>query len=146
MNRQRISTAPQSRLVDTRSLGVLVVDDEPHVRAIVSRLLKELGFAVFEAIGASEALEIWNDHADRISVVITDVRMPGMTGPQLAANLADAGANVELLFMSGALVAPEIETEPWFLQKPFTPEALTAKIRCAIECGSGWRSRSALHP
>ena len=159
MNRQRVNTPPEipiaRRLADTRqrsanhhtrSPGVLVVDDEQHVREIVVRVLQGLGFAVYEASGASEALRIWNLEADRIGLVITDVQMPGMTGPQLAANLADAGANVELLLMSGALFAPELEREAWFLPKPFTPDELTAKIRYAIESGSGWRHRSALHP
>jgi DNA-binding response OmpR family regulator len=106
---------------------VLVVDDEPIVRSFVLRALGEAGFQALEAASGSEALALLGTGgAPAVGLVITDWSMPGMSGVQLAARLAEQWAGLPVLLVSGQ------EPTGWsgpFLPKPFTPDQLVEVVR-----------------
>jgi DNA-binding response OmpR family regulator len=81
--------------------GVLVVDDEHMVRAMVQLGLERQGFNVWQACGGREALRLYRKHRDDIAVVLLDVRMPGLDGPQTLEALRELNPEVRACFMSG---------------------------------------------
>jgi two-component system cell cycle sensor histidine kinase/response regulator CckA len=113
---------------------ILVVDDEPVVRAMMTRSLREAGYTVLEADGAPTALALAREHAGSIHAVVTDLAMPGMRGRELARTLAASMPSVRVLFVSG-FAGDEVERlglleagRP-FLSKPFAPELLVERVR-----------------
>jgi CheY-like chemotaxis protein len=85
---------------EPRAIRVLVVDDEPVLRTMLRRMLAKAGFEVMLAESGEAALELLEGGADA-DLLLSDVRMPGLTGPQLAARLAQRDPPV-VVFMSGA--------------------------------------------
>ncbi len=122
------------------SNAVLVVDDDQLVGNVVACVLDEAGFKMFTATNAVEALGVWRAHRADIRVVVTDVNMPTMSGPEMAAQMLEQNANVEVLFMSGGSFASMSWDDAVFLAKPFTPEELVGRVRRAFDWGTGWRS------
>jgi two-component system cell cycle sensor histidine kinase/response regulator CckA len=109
---------------------ILLVEDQPDVRAFAVQALRSLGYTVLEAASASDALAQYEQtHAD---LVLTDLVMPGMSGRELHARLAALRPNLKLIFMSGYAAAAAEDTGLHFIQKPFTPEELAAKIRSVL--------------
>jgi two-component system, cell cycle sensor histidine kinase and response regulator CckA len=113
---------------------VLVVEDEPSVRSIVSRVLREQGYLVLEAPHGRDALTIAEDSNTRIDLVIADVVMPGLTGRDLAQRLRGLRPGVPVLFTSGYTGHDVVERglieRDWpFLAKPVIPDALGRKVR-----------------
>ncbi len=80
--------------------AVLVVDDDPDVRAIAVQMFEMLGLAVFEASSGPEALRLLGEHPE-ISVLFSDVRMPGMSGPELAAEARKLRPGLRVALTSG---------------------------------------------
>jgi len=117
---------------------ILVVEDDALVRGFVAYVLGAAGLTVLTASNGEEGLEVWRKHRADVGVLLTDIEMPGMSGPELAAQLAEENANVALLFMSGG--ASTLSDDDGFLAKPFTPDELVQKVRGAIDEGSDWRS------
>jgi CheY-like chemotaxis protein len=128
------------RPAELRASGelVLVVEDDAPVRAIAARVLAEAGYRVLEAESGARALELLeatlDATKDRLSLLFTDVVMPGMSGPELAAEVTRVAPGTPVLFTSGytngeifrrGLLAPGAA----FLAKPFTPEALVREVR-----------------
>jgi CheY-like chemotaxis protein len=116
-----------------RSGVVLVVDDDPDVREFARRSLEAVGFTVLPAAGAEEALSVVERSADRVDVLLTDVVMPRVGGPELAALIRAEWPDVGVVFMSGA--AEDVIREggalarTWdFLSKPFSGEALIEAV------------------
>ena len=116
---------------------ILVVEDEEAVRHVAARALLDAGFRVREAASAQEALELMADGGDRVSLVLTDVVMPGMSGKELAKSIQALAPGTPVLFTSGytdgeivrrGLLSPNAA----FLQKPFTPDGLVNSIRQAL--------------
>ncbi len=112
---------------------ILVAEDDDGTRATVARMLGRLGHSVILAPDGQQALRLAEQHADRIDLLLTDVMMPGMSGPQLTARLRARGQMLPVIFMSGypedALAEAEglcIETD--FLPKPFTSAVLSRKV------------------
>jgi len=104
---------------------VLVVEDEPPVREVLSRTLAEAGYDVLQASNGLEALDLVARRARPVDAVITDLRMPGMGGRELAARLAERVPAPPILFMSG-FNSPRtsgVLPGPVF-QKPFDNERL----------------------
>ena len=102
----------------------LVVDDEEGVRSIMARVLELRSFEVLVAASGAEALEIMLREGAGIRALITDVRMPGMTGVELARQVAAGGMDLPVLFISGQLDTPMPVSWPGqrprrFLGKPF---------------------------
>ena len=118
----------------SEGVTVLVVEDEDAIRASIRRLLQREGYSVLEASDGAEALELLEDKAtDQVALVLTDLRMPGMDGRQLAAALARRRPSLPIVFMSGftaqlmdlRLVSPHLA----FLAKPFRDSDLLATVR-----------------
>lgn len=112
---------------------VLVVEDDPAVREVMVRILREQGYTVLEAASADEALQI-AARAEGIQLLLTDVVMPKMSGKALAERLRVIYPNLKVLYVSGysdnAIAHHGIfEKGIAFLQKPFTIAALARKVR-----------------
>ena len=113
---------------------VLVVDDEEMVRRLAVRILLGQGYRVLDASGGQEAIQMLQRAADRIDGVLTDVAMPGLGGRQLGETISRCWPRVRVLYMSGFPANRMVDegaldpTSP-FLQKPFTKEQLTRKVR-----------------
>lgn len=115
------------------SATILLVEDEADVRKVVTRMLTAGGYTVLEADGPRKALTLFEEHGDRIDLLLTDVIMPEMNGSELSGKIAQLNPGIKTLFMSGfaAGVIGDTGILPDglnFLQKPFAPDALMAKI------------------
>jgi PAS domain S-box-containing protein len=120
---------------------VLVVEDEPGVRALVCRTLEREGCTVMAATDGEEALEIALAHAGHIDLVVTDVVMPRLGGRDLATRLIATRPGLRFLFISGYaddVRAPHDFAVPAgaFLAKPFTPEHLVDRVRALLHGGA----------
>jgi len=117
---------------------ILVVEDDPQIRALVRGVLDASGYTVLEAQRGDEAIRLGEEHADPIHLLLTDVVLPGMSGRDLAHQLAARHPELRALFMSGytdQVVVEQGLVEPRapFLQKPFTPEGLRRKLREVLD-------------
>jgi CheY-like chemotaxis protein len=113
---------------------VLLVEDEDLVRSLAQRVLEGKGYRVFTAPCGAEALELFPTLPARVDLVVTDVVMPGIGGRELAERLRERQPGLRILFMSGytadEILRQGIEAEAvWFIEKPFTPDALARKVR-----------------
>ena len=108
---------------------VLVVDDEPVALAVLQRTL-EPHYHVLTATDGLKALDIIGAWGPSIRVVVTDVRMPGLSGPALAAHLARLDRTPAILFVSG-FTDPDLPGE--VLAKPFKPDALLSAVSRLLE-------------
>ena len=113
---------------------ILVVDDEEAVLAMVRDVLTLAGHEVLEAGGGAEALEIEQAHAGPIDLLLTDIVMPGLSGPDLARKFAARRPRAKLLFMSAFSLVDmahhtiSIDQGVPILTKPFTLDALERKV------------------
>jgi len=117
---------------------VLLVEDETAVRSLLRDILESNGYVVLEASRAAEALETSERHRGPIQLLLTDVVMPGISGRKLADRLKTLRPETRVLYMSGYTDTAIVQhglLEPGvaFLQKPFTPEALSRKIREVLD-------------
>jgi CheY-like chemotaxis protein len=126
--------------VHAGSLGetVLVAEDDEQVRAVVRRVLARAGYQVLEARSGGEALAIAERHLESIDLLVTDVVMPEMGGPELAAALKGRRPSLRLLYMSGytddsVLRHGILEGDVAFIQKPLTPDLLLRKVRETLD-------------
>ncbi|HET8734785.1 MAG TPA: PAS domain S-box protein [Anaeromyxobacteraceae bacterium] len=138
--------APSSRASTARpGESVLVVEDDDLVRRITVRTLKKAGFEVVSGATLEEALARLHEEAARPHVLLTDVRMPGRSGPEVSAALSREIPGLKTVFMSGwsddELSADGVPAGSLFLQKPFSTEDLVDRIREAI--GDGRLERQA---
>jgi two-component system cell cycle sensor histidine kinase/response regulator CckA len=115
-----------------RPAVILVVDDDASVLIAARRILARYGYTVLEAAGGEEALQVARENAQRIDIVLTDVRMPGLDGPSLVRQLAGVLPAVRVVYMSGytdGRLDHELPTSGRaFLPKPFTIEELTRAL------------------
>ncbi len=127
---------PQAAPAPEKS-NILVVEDEPSLRAIVAGYVRECGHVVYEAANAQEAATVSSSHL--IDLLLTDIVMPGASGPALASTLVEAHPEMKVIFMSGyadhaALELAVLQPNALFLQKPFRLSDLMARIRQALAC------------
>ncbi|HKW65014.1 MAG TPA: PAS domain S-box protein [Candidatus Acidoferrum sp.] len=113
---------------------ILLVEDEPAVRELARTVLSEQGYKVIEAQNSEDAVRLAGRHRSEIHLLLTDVIMPGMSGRDLAKHLTALHPYLRVLYMSGYTnnVIGEngaLEEGLSFLQKPFTPRALTQRVR-----------------
>jgi len=112
---------------DVTGHRVLVVDDDSRVRSYIKTILQSVHLQVLEAGDGLEALEVFRAWRGRIDLVITDIRMPRMTGTDLAISLRSDCPAIPLIFVSGES-APACMNDPkkgfLFIEKPFAPKAL----------------------
>ncbi len=124
--------APSERGTGPRSVGtILVVDDECDVRRIICDVLRIASFEILEAPGGAEALDIARDFPGSIDLLLTDVVMPGLSGPELARKLRTLRPNMDVLFMSGYAERSVADLGPrdHYIQKPFPPGELFVQVR-----------------
>jgi two-component system cell cycle sensor histidine kinase/response regulator CckA len=117
---------------------VLVVEDEAAVRQLVRRSLEAVGLTVVEAENGHQALEVVSGRREPPKLVLTDVIMPGLNGRELSERLATSQPGLPVLFMSGytgedVQARSLLPQEAAFIQKPFAPEELVAKVRTMLE-------------
>jgi CheY-like chemotaxis protein len=121
---------------------ILVVEDEASVRYMMKRTLEEAGYTVLDAASAGEALEVITRTRDKISLLLTDVVMPGRNGRELSEEVGKLAPDMSVLFTSG-YTDGEIERRGLlrpgaaFIQKPLTPAALVRAVRERLEVASG---------
>ncbi len=117
---------------------ILVVEDDPMVRRLVTQVLHKSGYTVLEAAGGAEAAAICADRSRAIDLMVTDVVMPVTSGRELAARLRSARPRMRVLYMSGytddsVVRGGLLDASMAFLQKPFTATALTRKVRDVLD-------------
>jgi two-component system, cell cycle sensor histidine kinase and response regulator CckA len=113
---------------------ILLAEDEDGVRHVVTQMLREQGYTVLPANGGAEALRIAQSHSGPLELLVSDVMMPRMSGPELAERLRGLRPEMRVLFVSGytdgeIVRGGELEPGTDFLQKPFTREQLAMKVR-----------------
>ncbi len=121
---------------------ILVVEDESSLRLAMRHMLSRNGYAVIEAANGTEALAVLGNLDDSIDLVLTDVIMPSMSGPELVSALRSQQPDLPVIFMSAYAGERLTEqgvnvTEHEFIQKPFTSQTLLDKIRHAFDQGGG---------
>ena len=115
------------------SATVLIVDDDPALLSILAEQVSMFGYQPLMASSGEKALEIVPHHPE-IDLLLTDVMMPSMNGVDLARQVVELFPEIKILFMSG-YICPSLahygvqDNDPFFLQKPFTPNALISKMR-----------------
>ncbi len=111
---------------------VLVVEDEKPVRDLTVRMLRQLGYSVLSAASGVEALDISNSYPGKISLLVTDVVMPQMSGRQVADALLPTRPDLKVLYLSGytedTVIHHGIQSGVDFLPKPFSRETLSKKL------------------
>jgi CheY-like chemotaxis protein len=117
-------------------MTVLVVEDEPAVRAVVVRSLERGGFRVLQASDAAAALQV-ADREGRPDLVLTDLMMPGIGGAELARRLKARWPGLPVLFMSGYSAEDLrrqglVDPEGVIIQKPFKPDALLKSVNLVL--------------
>jgi CheY-like chemotaxis protein len=121
---------------------VLVVEDEVLVRMMISDLLQEAGFKTVEAADPAEALAILEARED-VSVLVTDVNMPGLDGLALSRHVSANWPKIEIIISSGRIrPAPsEIPERATFIAKPWPNEVLIRRVREALARAVAPRSK-----
>jgi PAS domain S-box-containing protein len=117
---------------------ILLVEDESQVRTIVANILQRQGYRVLSAPNAAEALALSEAHEGTIDLLVSDVVMPRMSGPELAKRIAPMRPAMKVLCMSGytddSIVRHGVlDAGVAFLQKPITPSALASKVRAVLD-------------
>ena len=116
------------------ALRLLVVEDDKLIRKQIARILRRQGHQVLTAASGPEALQLYASHPERIHLVLTDVVMPHMDGPELARRLRESTPALQVLFTSGydpGLMAPDgiLDADVSFIAKPFTRLELLQKVQ-----------------
>ena len=116
---------------------ILVVEDQPEVLSLLADALQMVGYRVLTAAHPDDGLAIGDEHAEQIDLVLTDVVMPGMNGPEMAQRLVFRHPLLRVLYLSGhdpetlgPLGVPE--DGPAILRKPFTLDALVERVSGAL--------------
>jgi two-component system, cell cycle sensor histidine kinase and response regulator CckA len=117
---------------------VLLVEDDAGVRALAQLVLSRYGYTVLTAGDGSEALSVAADHAGGIDVLVTDVVMPRMKGPELAEEVVRLRPGIRVLYMSGYTDAMELPENAVgdVVPKPFSEETLVRKVRDALDANA----------
>ena len=117
---------------------VLLAEDNEAVRVLTERVLRSEGYSVLVAAHGYEALQLAQAHAGTIHLLLTDVMMPGMSGPRLAEELEGDRPETAVLFMSGYTEQTVVERGSLregiiYLQKPFSPGVLIRRVREVLD-------------
>jgi two-component system cell cycle sensor histidine kinase/response regulator CckA len=124
-------TSPEPATKET----ILLVDDEQSVRAIVVKILRRAQYNVLEAESGEAALRISDSHPAKIDLLISDMYMPGLRGPEVALALAPKRPGLRVLFMSGYADQDSRSGVPVganFLNKPFSGKELAAAVEAVL--------------
>jgi PAS domain S-box-containing protein len=130
-----LSAAPRARARQGGSETILVAEDDLGVRRVLLRTLRALGYSVLEAVDGAEAVERARSHEGTIHLLLSDVIMPRLRGPDAARAIRELRPAIRVLFITG--YAGEHDSTLWnegpVLGKPFTPDALAARIREVLD-------------
>ena len=116
--------APEAGETDRARL--MIVDDDPQVRTVVAEFVQDIGYHVIQASNGDEALALLERNPD-LHMMITDIRMPGMSGIELADVATQRRRDLKVILISGYFVAQQVRRR--FLRKPFRMRDLEAAIR-----------------
>jgi len=139
---EALPAAKSGRGEQKGSETVLLVEDQPEVRELARMALMEKGYKVLVAGNPEDAERVCAGHESEIHLLLTDLIMPGITGRELAKRLTARHPRMRVLYMSGytyGIMAPSggnggmLEDGVAFLQKPFTPSALSEKVREVLD-------------
>jgi CheY-like chemotaxis protein len=130
-----LSGAP---ITEVERQTILVVDDEPLIRALILKILRREGYFVLEASSAEEALSVASKHLETIDLLITDVILPGLSGRQFAELMFSGRPKLKIIYISGYTDDESVRrgtTPPGsrYLQKPFTLGALVGLVLAVLE-------------
>jgi two-component system cell cycle sensor histidine kinase/response regulator CckA len=117
---------------------ILIVEDQPEVRNLAAQALRRYGYDLLEASNGEEAIALCESRTGTIDLLVTDVIMPGMTGPELVKRVAPMMPETKILYISGyteTLMGDNnaVDGQTAFLQKPFTARALAEKVRDVLD-------------
>jgi CheY-like chemotaxis protein len=127
----------QKPTVERPSAGlILVAEDSPSLRGVAVTTLRQEGYQVIEAANGAEALSLADDHSGPIDLLFTDVRMPKMTGPELAAALATRRPGLRVIYTTGYEEHPRHSSGRPLLLKPYWPDELLDAVGAALNAPS----------
>jgi DNA-binding response OmpR family regulator len=119
---------------------VLLVEDQAHLRKLTGMILRDAGYRVLEASDGADGLRVIHAEKERIDLIISDVTMPEISGPEMIRRLsAELGAKLPpVLFLSGHFTETFSDLglsvkKPHFLEKPYRPLPLQSKVRSILE-------------
>lgn len=118
------------QILDLQKRRILLVDDDDDVRETSADMLEELGYGVVQATNGLEALALLDDDPD-LDVMVTDIRMPGMSGIELSDLAGVRSTRLKIILMSGYFLPQPIQRR--FLQKPFRTSDLDQAIRAELD-------------
>lgn len=126
---------------------VLLVEDEPRVRAVTSRILEQAGYRVLEATGVAQAVKLTRSEQNQIELLLTDLVLPDGSGADVAERVVALRPGIRVLFVSGYTDDPALrrgisESEVEFLAKPFTADRLLARVRQLLDAPAPTRAPS----
>lgn len=126
----------------THSGTILLIEDEPLVRNVTQRVLQRAGYKIIPACNGAEGVALFNQHVAEIALVLTDMIMPELSGPDVAAAVRAVRPGVPLLFMSGYSEESVLRRGlasglVHMLHKPFTPDMLIDKVYDVMNLGGG---------
>jgi PAS domain S-box-containing protein len=130
--------APIVPLDDAGTETILLVEDVDGVRAIERRVLQRKGYSILDAADAASAIRVVENHPEHIALLLTDVVLPGMGGRELSEIIKRARPHIKVLFTSGytndaVMLQGIVEQGVEFMQKPFTPDTLTRRVREVLD-------------
>ena len=114
-------------------LPVLIVDDEPQIRSLVSHILSRQGFQVVEAANGRAALSTLHTLSGAVGLVISDITMPGLGGAALSRRIKESFPKIPVLLLSANPGPDDLAAGDAFLWKPFTQSALLREIGKLME-------------
>jgi two-component system cell cycle sensor histidine kinase/response regulator CckA len=135
---KRESSSPVTSGLTGGTETILVVEDEIPLRKMVAGMLRSEGYMILEAETPEHAVELCSAHSERIDLLLTDVVMPRIAGPDLAMRLKSLRSDLKVLYMSGYLkdelrIDGSLSPDTFLLQKPFSKHTLTLKIREVLD-------------
>jgi len=133
---EQIAATP-TRTTEAGGRVILVVEDEPAILKLVEFVLKDKGYTVLSADTGKKALRIAATHEGRIDLLLTDVVMPGLLGPQVHQRMKTSRRDLPVIYMSGytgdyAVEEWDVDREAGFLHKPFLPDQLIEAVTLAM--------------
>lgn len=112
---------------------ILLVEDEPAVRQLFAMALSRAGYTVHEARNGEEAVKVFDQHADEIDLLLTDMRMPYMGGAELAGRLRGRNQALKTICISGYGGSAATAVSSDFLAKPFSRDEMLKKVREVLD-------------
>lgn len=134
------------RFLPSGTETILVVDDDPLVTLVATRALRQLGYDVLNAGNGQEAVTQATEYPRTIDLLLADVVMPRMTGPEAASRLRKSRPNIRVIYTSGYTLEADELGGGAFILKPFTISELACAVREALDGGASLAHRGPDQP